>query len=55
MARLTVQHTPYNLNVTVGEVNLAFHEADAHDLPLNNLRLDELNLVAPPGIGTGAS
>jgi len=49
MARLRVQHTPYNLNVTVGEVNLAFHEADAHDLPLNNLRLDELNLVAPRG------
>jgi hypothetical protein len=49
MARLTVQHPPYNLNLTIGEVNLAFHAADARDFPLNNLRLDELNLVAARG------
>ena len=37
--------TPYNLNVAVDEVSLTFHAADVHDLPINNLRLDELNLL----------
>jgi Ca-activated chloride channel homolog len=37
--------TPYNLNVAVHEVSLTFHAADVHGLPINNLRLDELNLL----------
>src|ERR1700738_7932 len=37
--------TPYNLNVAVDEVSLTFHAADVHGLPINNLRLDELNLL----------
>jgi Ca-activated chloride channel homolog len=34
----------YDLNVAVDEVNLTFHAADAHDLPINDLKLDELRI-----------
>jgi Ca-activated chloride channel homolog len=37
--------TPYNLSVSVDEVILTFHAADAHGLPINDLKLDELNLL----------
>jgi Ca-activated chloride channel family protein len=36
---------PYSLSVSVDEVSLTFHAADAHGLPVNNLKLDELNLL----------
>ena len=35
----------YNLNVPVDEVVLTFHAADSHDLPVNDLKLDELNIL----------
>jgi Ca-activated chloride channel homolog len=34
----------YGLRVSVDEVILTFHAADAHGLPINDLKLDELNL-----------
>jgi VWFA-related protein len=37
--------TPYHLNVAVDEVSLTFHAADVHGVPIDNLRLDELNLL----------
>jgi len=36
---------PYNLTVAVDEVILTFHAADAHGLPINDLKLDELSLL----------
>ena len=36
---------PYNLRVTVNEVSLTFHAADAHGLPVDDLKLDELHLL----------
>jgi Ca-activated chloride channel homolog len=36
---------PYRLSVSVDEVDLSFHAADAHGLPINNLKLDELSLL----------
>ncbi len=36
---------PYSLSVAVDEVVLTFHAADAHGLPVNDLRLDELALL----------
>ena len=35
----------YNLSVAVDEVNLTFHAADAHGLPINDLKLDELSIL----------
>jgi Ca-activated chloride channel homolog len=35
---------PYGLRVSVDEVVLTFHAADAHGLPINDLKLDELTL-----------
>jgi Ca-activated chloride channel family protein len=41
-----VQSAPtYGLNVSVDEVSLTFHAADANGLPINDLKLDELNLL----------
>jgi VWFA-related protein len=37
--------TPYRLNVSVDEVILTFHAADAHGLPVNNLTLSDLTLL----------
>jgi Ca-activated chloride channel family protein len=37
--------TPYSLRVSVDEVSLTFHAADAHGLPINDLKLDEMNLL----------
>ena len=42
----------YALTVSVDEVSLTFHAADAHGLPINNLRLDEIHVLdngKPPG------
>lgn len=42
----------YNLSVAVDEVSLTFHAADAHGLPINDLKLDELRIFdngKPPG------
>ena len=36
---------PYSLRVSVDEVSLSFHAADVHGLPVNDLKLDELNLL----------
>ena len=36
---------PYSLRVSVDEVSLSFHAADAHGLPVNNLKSDELRLL----------
>ncbi len=36
---------PYNLSVAVDEVSLTFHATDAHGLPVNDLKLDELRLL----------
>jgi Ca-activated chloride channel family protein len=47
-----LQTEPYNLSVSVDEVSLSFHAADAHGLPVNDLKLDELSLLdngKPPG------
>jgi Ca-activated chloride channel homolog len=44
--------TPYSLNVSVDEVSLSFHAEDAHGLPVNDLKLDELKIFdngKPPG------
>jgi VWFA-related protein len=35
----------YRLKVAVDEVSLTFHAADAHGLPVNDLKLDELKLL----------
>jgi VWFA-related protein len=35
----------YRLKVAVDEVSLTFHAADAHGLPVNDLKLDELSLL----------
>jgi Ca-activated chloride channel family protein len=43
---------PYRLSVSVDEVSLSFHAADAHGLPVNDLKVDELSLLdngKPPG------
>jgi VWFA-related protein len=37
--------TPYRLNVSVDEVILTFHAADARGLPVNNLTLSDLTLL----------
>jgi Ca-activated chloride channel family protein len=37
--------TTYNLIVSVDEVILTFHADDAHGLPINDLKLDELRLL----------
>jgi Ca-activated chloride channel family protein len=37
--------TPYSLSVSVDEVSLSFHAADAHGLPVNDLKLEELSLL----------
>ena len=34
--------TAYGLRVAVDEVSLTFHAADAHGLPVNDLKLEEL-------------
>jgi hypothetical protein len=39
------QGVPYSLNVSVDEVSLTFHAADAHGLPVNDLKLYELSLL----------
>jgi VWFA-related protein len=36
---------PYSLSVSVDEVSITFHAADAHGLSINDLKLDELSLV----------
>jgi Ca-activated chloride channel homolog len=36
---------PYSLKVSVDEVSLTFHAADAHGFPVNDLKLDELSLL----------
>ena len=36
---------PYRLNVSVDEVILTFHAADAHGLPINDLKLSDLTLL----------
>jgi Ca-activated chloride channel homolog len=36
---------PYSLRVSVDEVDLTFHAEDAHGLPVNDLKLDELKLL----------
>jgi Ca-activated chloride channel homolog len=36
---------PYSLRVSVDEVSLSFHPADAHGLPVNDLKVDELSLL----------
>jgi Ca-activated chloride channel homolog len=36
---------PYRLNVSVDEVILTFHAADAHGLPINDLQLSDLTLL----------
>jgi Ca-activated chloride channel family protein len=36
---------PYRLSVSVDEVSLTFHAADAHGLPVNDLKLTELGLL----------
>jgi Ca-activated chloride channel family protein len=35
----------YNLSVAVDEVSLTFHAADAHGLPINDLKLEELSIL----------
>jgi Ca-activated chloride channel family protein len=37
--------TSYRLNVSVDEVILTFHAADAHGLPINDLKLSDLTLL----------
>jgi VWFA-related protein len=39
------QAAPYSLSVSVDEVSLSFHASDAHGLPVNDLKLDELSLL----------
>jgi Ca-activated chloride channel family protein len=42
----TAQSTsPYRFSVSVDEVSLTFHAADAHGLPVNDLKLNELSLL----------
>jgi VWFA-related protein len=36
---------PYHLSVSVDEVSLTFHAADAHGLPVNDLKVDELGIL----------
>lgn len=35
----------YRLSVSVDEVSLTFHAADAHGLPVNDLKLDEMSIL----------
>jgi VWFA-related protein len=35
----------YNLRISVDEVSLTFHAADAHGFPVNDLKVDELRLL----------
>ncbi len=35
----------YSLRVSVDDVSLTFHAADAHGLPVNDLRVNELSLL----------
>jgi VWFA-related protein len=46
-AKLTAPQarTPYSLSVAVDEGVLTFHAADAHGLPIRDLKLDELRLL----------
>jgi VWFA-related protein len=44
-AAATQNATAYGLRVAVDEVSLTFHAADAHGLPVNDLKLDELGLL----------
>jgi len=37
--------SPYRFSVSVDEVSLTFHAADAQGLPVNDLKLDELSLL----------
>jgi Ca-activated chloride channel family protein len=39
------ESAPYSLSVSVDEVSLTFHAADAHGLPVNDLKLDELSIL----------
>jgi VWFA-related protein len=41
----TQSASSYRLSVSVDEVNLTFHAADTHGLPINDLKLNELNLL----------
>ena len=43
-AATTQSTAPYRLSVAVDEVSLTFHASDAHGLPINDLKLDELHL-----------
>jgi hypothetical protein len=36
---------PYSLRVSVNEVSLTFHVADDQGLPINDLKVDELNIL----------
>jgi VWFA-related protein len=42
--RAGAQTPRYNLSVAVDEVSLTFHATDAHGLPINDLKLDELRI-----------
>jgi Ca-activated chloride channel homolog len=44
-ARLADGQEPYRFRLAVNEVSLTFHAADAHGLPINDLKLDELKLL----------
>ena len=35
----------YSLSVAVNEVSLTFHAEDAHGLPVNDLKIDDLSLL----------
>jgi Ca-activated chloride channel family protein len=41
----TQSEPPYRLSVSVDEVTLTFHAADAHGLPFNDLKLSELKVL----------
>ena len=36
---------PYRMRVSVDEVDLTFHAEDAHGLPVNDLKLNELKIT----------
>lgn len=44
-ATMAQSAAPYRLSISVDEVSLTFHAADAHGLPVNDLKLDELSLL----------
>jgi VWFA-related protein len=44
-ASAPLRAAPYSLRVSVDEVSLSFHAEDAHGLPVNDLKLDELSLL----------